>query len=182
MNTPLNNPLINPDDPKWTAYVLGELDEAERLEIEHLLETSEEARTLVEELSIAATSMKEELTSLLPLMMTPEQRTAIREAAKPAPKRWFEMFPSNWGLGLAAAAVLLIAIALPVILFNTRTAEPFDIAMAPSQPAQVSSEANVQSQPAGAATGAQSAPLEEKLLKDERSTPTVTAEEAEEGL
>ena len=34
MNTPRNNSFIDPEDPKWTAYVLGELDEAERAEIE----------------------------------------------------------------------------------------------------------------------------------------------------
>ena len=50
MNTPRNpnlNPVINPEDPKWTAYVLGELDDAERAEIERLVEISEEARALV---------------------------------------------------------------------------------------------------------------------------------------
>jgi Ca-activated chloride channel family protein len=105
---------INPDDPKWTAYVLGELDPAERAEIESLLETSEEARGLVEELTIATATMKEELTSLMPLMMSPEQRAAIRSAAEPAPRRWVELFPSNWGLGLAAAAMILLAIAMPL--------------------------------------------------------------------
>jgi len=38
MNTPRNNSLIDPEDPKWTAYVLGELEEAERIEIERLVE------------------------------------------------------------------------------------------------------------------------------------------------
>ena len=120
MNTPHNpliNPNINPDDPKWTAYILGELDPAEHAEIEHLLETSEEARALIEELTVATESMKEELTSLLPLMMTPEQRATIRKASQP-PKRWFEMFPSKWGLALAGAAVLAIAIAAPLTLIN----------------------------------------------------------------
>src|SRR5688572_4304066 len=118
MNTPRNNPVINPDDPKWTAYVLGELDEAERAEIERLLETSEEARALVEDLTVATASMKEELTSLLPLMMTPEQRAAIRSAATPPQKRWFEVFPSRWGLGLAAAAIVVLAVALPVAVLD----------------------------------------------------------------
>ena len=72
---------INPDDPKWTAYVLGELEEAERAGIERLLETSEEARALVEELTIATATMKEELSLFMPLMMSPEQRAAIRSAA-----------------------------------------------------------------------------------------------------
>ena len=35
---------INPDDPKWTAYVLGELNETERAALERELEASEEAQ------------------------------------------------------------------------------------------------------------------------------------------
>ncbi len=116
MNTPRNNSFIDPEDPKWTAYVLGELDEAERAGIERLLETSEEARALVEELTVATATMKEELSSFMPLMMSPEQRAAIRSAAEPKPRRWFEVFPSKWGLGLAAAAVLVMAVALPLAL------------------------------------------------------------------
>ena len=119
MNTPRNpnlNPVINPDDPKWTAYVLGELDESERAEIERLLEISEEARALVEELTVATASLKEELTSQMPLMMSPEQRAAIRKAAEPEPRRWLEMFPAKWGMGLAAAAVIVLAVVLPVTM------------------------------------------------------------------
>src|SRR4249919_1844313 len=45
---------FNPDDPKWTAYILGELDASERAAekaaIEELLESSEEARTYLDEL------------------------------------------------------------------------------------------------------------------------------------
>jgi len=130
MNTP-RNIVINPDDPKWTAYVLGELDETERSQVELLLETSEEARALVEELTLATESMKEELTSLLPLMMTPEQRAAIRKASQP-PKRWFEVFPSRWGLGLAAAVVLLLAVAVPLVLKDEVT-EKIDPASAVSE-------------------------------------------------
>ena len=51
---------INPNDPKWTAYVLGELDVEDRVAIEELLETSAEARALVEELRIATTMLKDE--------------------------------------------------------------------------------------------------------------------------
>jgi len=60
---------INPNDPKWTAYVLGELDLNERASIEELLETSVEARAFVEELRTATTMLKDELAghSLVPL-------------------------------------------------------------------------------------------------------------------
>ena len=121
MNTPHNpnnNPAINPDDPKWTAYVLGEVTEAERLEIEHLLETSEEARALVEDLTLATTTLKEELFPSTTLMMSAEQRAAIRMAAEPKPRRWVEMFPSNWGLGVAAAALIVMAVVVPVAWKN----------------------------------------------------------------
>ena len=41
---------INYDDPKWTAYVLGELGEQESAEITRLLESSPEARALYDEI------------------------------------------------------------------------------------------------------------------------------------
>jgi len=112
----MNTPRINPDDPKWTAYVLGELDETERIEIERLLEASGEARALVEELSVAAMTLKDELAPMTSLMMSPEQRAVIESAMQPAPKRWFEMFPSKWGWGLAAAAAgLVLVLVLPTM-------------------------------------------------------------------
>jgi hypothetical protein len=45
---------INPDDPKWTAYALGELDGIEHAAVEAELASSEEARMLVEYLRFAA--------------------------------------------------------------------------------------------------------------------------------
>ena len=41
---------INPDDPRWTAYVLGELSETERARAEQELEASAAAREAVEEI------------------------------------------------------------------------------------------------------------------------------------
>src|SRR6185312_11053976 len=41
---------FDPNDPRLTAYVLGELDPAERPEIEAMLETSAEGRQAVEEI------------------------------------------------------------------------------------------------------------------------------------
>jgi len=115
---PNNSPAVNPDDPKWTAYVLGEVSDAERREIEQLLETSEDARALVEELTLATETLKEELVPDTTLMMSAAQRAAIRSAAEPKPRRWFEMFPSKWGLGLAAAALIVFAVVLPVAWRN----------------------------------------------------------------
>jgi Ca-activated chloride channel family protein len=114
----MNNPQINPDDPKWTAYVLGELDESERLEIEQLLETSEEARALVDDLKLATAMMKEELADVNALAMLPEQKATIHAAVKPTPSRWFGVMPATWGWGLAATAAVAVLAVTPVLVMR----------------------------------------------------------------
>jgi anti-sigma factor RsiW len=56
---------FNPDDPKWTAYILGELDASERAAekaaIEEMLASSEEARAYLDELRMAADALEFEL-------------------------------------------------------------------------------------------------------------------------
>src|SRR6476646_3912839 len=52
---------IDRDNPKWTAYVLGELDASERAALELELESSGEAREFVQELRLAASMMKDGL-------------------------------------------------------------------------------------------------------------------------
>jgi len=99
---------INPDDPKWTAYILGELGDTERAAIELELESSEEARTLVEELRFAADLMKMELrqaTAVAPL--TTQQRETIHASAN-VPRRWFTARRVVWAAGLAAASIVLM--------------------------------------------------------------------------
>jgi Ca-activated chloride channel family protein len=106
---------INPDDPKWTAYVLGELDGQERAAVELELKNSEEARMLVEELRFAADLTKSELREALPpLHLTREQREKIQSSAEASrPRRWFVVRPRVWaGLAAAAAAVIALAVAL----------------------------------------------------------------------
>src|SRR5687768_10912813 len=77
----MNTPLINPNDPKWTAYVLGELDEAERAAVERLLESSAEARALVEELTMASAAFQDSFDAEAAHVLTPAQRSAVRRAA-----------------------------------------------------------------------------------------------------
>jgi Ca-activated chloride channel family protein len=126
---------FNPDDPKWTAYVLGELEESERAEVESLLESSEEARAFVEELRVATGALELELKELkvgfppeinagLAASLTDAQRAAIRaaaaiEAAAGASNdvtnvRWFRQ-PKVWAGGLSIAAMILLAVAIPVL-------------------------------------------------------------------
>src|SRR2546428_13387091 len=98
---------INPDDPKWTAYVLGELDENERAALELEINSSDEARTLVEELRFAAEITKTELRDALAVTpLSREQREAIHaSAAARRPRRWFGARRPIWAAGLAAAGI-----------------------------------------------------------------------------
>jgi len=149
---------INPDDPKWTAYIFGELDEAERAAVELELEISEEARMLVEELRFAADLTKSELREAVTVTpLTPQQRQEIRESATVgrgpravidrAYKRWFGVRIPIWASGIAAAgvAVIVLAVALAPLRQNKLSvmAPPLDVrsaaitAEAPQAPATV---------------------------------------------
>ena len=54
---------IDPNDPKLTAYALGELDEAEQAAVERELIRSDAARQAVEEIQATAGLLKEEFSS-----------------------------------------------------------------------------------------------------------------------
>src|SRR5262249_48404277 len=107
---------IDRDNPKWTAYVLDELDASERAALESELESSEEAREFVQELRLAASMMKDGLALHADATLTPEQRFSIQAASSARPaKPWFAR-PLAWTVGLAAAAVLLAEISIPSLL------------------------------------------------------------------
>ena len=99
---------IDANDPKWTAYALGEItDEKERAEIESILEESEEMRRLVEDIRQTAGFLKEELRAEQPIGLTQAQRERIEEKANSG-KSWFGWKPA-WALATAAAALLMIS-------------------------------------------------------------------------
>lgn len=68
---------IDPNDPRLTAYALGEMDEAERAEFEKLLEESEEDLSLIAEYRNLAEVLSQELASEPHPVLTPEQRGVI---------------------------------------------------------------------------------------------------------
>jgi Ca-activated chloride channel family protein len=105
---------INPDDPKWTAYVFNELSESERAAVELELEASEDARMLIEELRFATELTKMELHDAVKIVpLTTEQREKIRASAEVAGrKRWFGVRPAIWMTGLAATAAASMVLAI----------------------------------------------------------------------
>jgi len=106
---------FNPDDPKWTAYILGELNESERAVVEVELAASREARMLVEELRLAADLTRTELREQTPLVsLSREQREAIcASSGFTTPRRWLGARPMVWAAGLAAASIALIVAVTP---------------------------------------------------------------------
>ena len=190
---------FNPDDPKWTAYVLGELEDSERAEIESLLESSEEARAYVEELRVATGALVQELkvvelkVGLPPEMnaglgdiLTDAQRTAIQTAAGvtntlPGNVRWFKQ-PKVWMNGLAVAAMISIAVAIPYIWKMQRTN---GTANGPAQSASASkSEENIPPSPAVVSESvARSADVKETATANDKNDKKVAlAEKREEAI
>ena len=68
---------FDPDDYRWTAYVLDELDPASRLELEETLTQSHAARELVEEIRDSVDRIGSELDSEAELSLTEDQLTSI---------------------------------------------------------------------------------------------------------
>ncbi|HKE88033.1 MAG TPA: von Willebrand factor type A domain-containing protein, partial [Vicinamibacterales bacterium] len=105
---------INPNDPRWTAYVLGELDKAESEAVERLLKSSEEARALVEDLKTASVALAEALDEAPADLLTSAQRASVRRAADAGVSSWFGRLPRRWIFGTASVAAAAIVVAVVV--------------------------------------------------------------------
>src|SRR5688572_17988942 len=112
---------INPNDPKWTAYVLGELDKADSEAVERLLKSSPEARALVDELKAASAVLREAFDDTPEDLLTAAQRASVRQAADAGAPRWFAMMPMRWAVGALSVAVITIAVTVAV---GMRTPQP----------------------------------------------------------
>jgi Ca-activated chloride channel family protein len=75
----MTNPAFNPDDPRLTAFALGELDGADRAEIEQLIADSPEAAALVKEIEETIGVLDGELAAEPTPELTEAQRAAILE-------------------------------------------------------------------------------------------------------
>ena len=75
----MTNPAFNPEDPRLTSFVLGEIDDSDRAEIEQLLETSPEAQAAVKEIEETIGVLKEGLASEPTPELTAEQRATVEE-------------------------------------------------------------------------------------------------------
>ena len=100
------------DNARLTAYALGELDDAQRAEVEARLGRDPEARRIVEQTRRAAGLLAEQLAKEPAAALKPQHRAAVRAAAKAAPRK------SPWPRRLilwvpvSAAACLLIGVCM----------------------------------------------------------------------
>ena len=74
-------PQINLDDPKLTAYALGELEPTEAAELEQLLKDDAAARACVEEVRAQAAALEKELSAEAAPGLTDAQKQAIAASA-----------------------------------------------------------------------------------------------------
>ncbi len=113
---------INPDDPRLTAYALGELDDTERAEIEAQLKDSETARRTVEMIRRTAEVLTEELQAEPLASLTPEQRKAVEAAMAqgdgrhPVPILPKRSALRRWRIPASLAASLLIVVGAGYVL------------------------------------------------------------------
>lgn len=109
---------MNIDDPKLTAYALGELPEQERQAIEAQLRDDPAARAFVEETAAFSQLLSREFHAETPATeLDTEQRSAVLNEARSGGKIiWFTPRRIAWAAGIAInAAVLAVAFVLPWI-------------------------------------------------------------------
>ncbi|HNT36105.1 MAG TPA: hypothetical protein PKH07_14055, partial [bacterium] len=73
--------MIDINDPRITAYALGEMDEAEKGEFEKQLKDSPQARTLIAEIQSLGSVLRDEFAREKTAGLTTTQREAITAKA-----------------------------------------------------------------------------------------------------
>jgi Ca-activated chloride channel family protein len=106
---------IDANDPRWTAYVLGELaDEKDVAEIEAAVRESEEARVLVDEIRGTVGLLAKELQAEPAAVLSAGQRQQIESRIDRGPDSF--VFRHRWVIACvapAAAAILIMFVAHP---------------------------------------------------------------------
>jgi len=103
---------LNPEDPRLTAYALGELEPGERATLEAELQQDPAGREAVEEIRQAAGLLSRELAAEPCPELLPQQREKIDARLEPAnvipfPRRpWF----GTVGIAALAASVMFVVV------------------------------------------------------------------------
>lgn len=107
---------LNPDDPRLTAYALGELPEAECAQFEAELKESAECQNLVEEIRATTALLENEFAEQKSPSLNQAQRRVIENQLRPAKSRREKILSRLFLYGAtAAAACILAAMLLPAL-------------------------------------------------------------------
>lgn len=133
----MTNPAFNPDDPRLTAFALGELDGADRDEIEQLIAASPEAAAAVRDIEDTVGMLNGSLAEEPAPELTEEQRAAILsgEAVEADSQTEADARPSKPLAKIAAASALAGAVEaddLPQDLMQSPSVRSFPWAIAGS--------------------------------------------------
>jgi Ca-activated chloride channel homolog len=130
----------NMDDPRWTAYVLGELEDGDRAELERVLEDSADARAYVASLRDTIGAIERELTAQpQPAALDELQRKRIANAAAaPARSR------RGWWIAGGVAASAAAAVAMVSVTVQSNDAHAPRIGIAAYQTTDEARQANEQ--------------------------------------
>jgi Ca-activated chloride channel family protein len=128
---------LHPDDPRLTAYALGELSSAETAEIGRLVSEDPELQQFVDETRALARSLETELLSDPAPELSPVNRHAIEEALR---KRKVVHFPKAFWVATLAAAACLAFFALPSLRHSEKSkpSKGTDYSLAQDSPKPVS--------------------------------------------
>ncbi|MEX2285831.1 MAG: von Willebrand factor type A domain-containing protein [Planctomycetaceae bacterium] len=106
---------FDPNDPRLTDYVLGELGETERAEVERLLDRSPEARAAVDEILEVSGLLTESLKAAPAPSLTKDQRAAIDAEALNVPKVAIAATARRRPLVRAAATLATVAVSVAAL-------------------------------------------------------------------
>ena len=122
-------PLFDPDDPRLTAYALGEATADERQAIEQLLETSPEARAVVEQTRVVARLLEQDFARENAAYQQTHPQPVIPGNIVPFPtprRRLPPMVTLAW-----KAAAVFVAVASAIWLVGRRTPTAPTVAVQP---------------------------------------------------
>jgi Ca-activated chloride channel homolog len=142
---------IAPNDPRLTAYALGEMNETDRLAFEALLADDPAAREELESIRQTAALLVAELGQGAPSALSETQRSRIEQAARPgaapprAKRRWRAALV--WGGGGLAAAAGVALVFSTTLRSGTEPAMPAGADYPASVPASLVAQSNAQEAP-----------------------------------
>jgi anti-sigma-K factor RskA len=113
--------MTDSNDPRLTAYVLGELDDAERAEVERQLEQSAELREEVEAIRQTTALLGDELQAEPCPALTDQQRSAIQQPAEEASVSLAARPRKSWSRRLAEFTTIAVVAVILLLLLQPAT-------------------------------------------------------------